>query len=80
MIDFDNVFHKKRFDFKILIVIAASILVGIYIINLMFGERSFSQMIELQNTKKILQQRVNNLKKENEKLQKEYFELKELEG
>ncbi|WP_456488778.1 phosphopyruvate hydratase [Caminibacter pacificus] len=80
MIDFDNVFHKKRFDFKILIVIAASILVGIYIINLMFGERSFSQMIELQNTKKILQQRVNNLKKENEKLQKQYFELKELEG
>ncbi|WP_457563657.1 phosphopyruvate hydratase [Caminibacter pacificus] len=80
MIDFDNVFHKRRFDFKILIVIAASILVGIYIINLMFGERSFSQMIELQNTKKILQQRVNNLKKENEKLQKQYFELKELEG
>jgi len=81
MIEFDDkVFHRPKFDYKIIVVFIAAIVVGVYILNLMFGERSFSQMIELQNTKKILQNRVNALKKENEKLQKQYFELKELEG
>ena len=79
MIDFDSIFGKK-FDYKILIVIVVALMVGYYIVNLMFGKRSFAQMIELQNTKKALEQRVKNLKDENQKLQKQYFELKELEG
>jgi len=79
MIDFDSIFGKK-FDYKILIVIVVALMVGYYIVNLMFGKRSFAQMIELQNTKRALEQRVKNLKDENQKLQKQYFELKELEG
>jgi len=79
MIDFDSLFGKK-FDFRIIIVILAAFLIGVYIINLMFGQRSFSQMLELQTTKKVLKQRVEYLKKENQRLQKQYFELKELEG
>jgi len=47
---------------------------------LMFGTRSFSRMLDLENSVKALEKRVSDLKKENEKLQKEYFELKELEG
>ena len=46
----------------------------------MFGKHSFSRMLDLDNNVKILEKRVQNLKQENAKLQKEYFELKELEG
>jgi len=79
MIDYDSIF-KNRFDFKIIFVIIVAALIGLYVVNLMFGQRSFSQMLELKSTQKILKQRVKYLKKENEKLQKEFFELKELEG
>jgi len=80
MIDFDEVLVKKRFDYKIIVVIIAAVIVAFYIAELMFGNRSFSRMIDLQNSVKTLEQRVVYLKKENEKLQKEYFELKELGG
>ena len=80
MIDFDDVLVKKKFDYKIIIVIIAAVIVAFYIGELMFGARSFSKMIDLQNSVKTLEKRVTYLKEENEKLQKEYFELKELEG
>jgi len=80
MIDFDDVLVKKKFDYKIIIVIIAAVIVAFYIGELMFGARSFSKMIDLQNSVKTLEKRVAYLKEENEKLQKEYFELKELEG
>ena len=80
MIDFDEVLVKKKFDYKIIIVIVAAVIVAFYIGELMFGVRSFSKMLDLQNSVRTLKKRVEFLKKENEKLQKEYFELKELEG
>ena len=79
MIDYDDIFQKK-FDYRILVVIFLAIIVAIYIVNLMFGSHSFSRMLDLDNNVKILEKRVQNLKHENAKLQKEYFELKELEG
>jgi cell division protein FtsB len=80
MIDFDDIFEKKRFDNRIFFIIAAVIVIAAYIFNLMFGNKSISQLIDLQNSIEVLEKRVENLKKENAKLQKEYFELKELEG
>ncbi len=80
MIDFDEVLVKKRFDYKIIVVIIAAVMVAFYMGELMFGARSFSKMIDLQNSVQTLEKRVVYLKRENEKLQKEYFELKELEG
>jgi len=79
MIDYDDIF-KKKFDYRILVVIFLAIVVVIYIINLMFGKHSFSRMLDLEESKSILEKRVKHLKEENAKLQKEYFELKELEG
>jgi len=79
MIDYDDIF-KKKFDYRILVVIFLAIIVGVYIVNLMFGKHSFSRMLDLDNSVKILKKRVQKLKQENAKLQKEYFELKELEG
>ncbi|WP_457561313.1 phosphopyruvate hydratase [Caminibacter sp.] len=80
MIDFDDVFQKKKFDFRVVIIIAASLLIAVYIVDLMFGKKSFSNLVDLQNSVKVMQKKVKELKKENALLQKSYFELKELEG
>ncbi len=79
MIDFDDL-EKKRFDYKIILVVIAAFLFAIYIYNLMFGSRSYTRLLNLQNQYKTLQKSVKNLKNKNQKLQKQYFELKELEG
>ncbi|HIE34731.1 MAG TPA: septum formation initiator [Campylobacterales bacterium] len=53
--------------------------VGVYIGNILFGKDSLEVLIDIQNKEMSLRQEVQRLKEENEKLQKEYFELKELE-
>jgi len=78
VIDFD--FLKRRFDLRTLFIVIVFIILVFYIIDLLFGERSFSRMLDLENNLKTLDKKVKELKKENATLQKEYFELKELEG
>lgn len=80
MIDFDDLFPKKKIDYKIVIVIILSFLFAFYIFDLLFGPRSYIRLLDLQNEYKKLEKRVNKLKSTNEKLQKEYFELKQLRG
>ncbi len=80
MIDYDNLIKKPKIDLKIVLIIIIAIVLGFYIVDLMFGKRSFSRMIDLNNNLEVLNKRVNELKQENTRLQKEYFELKELEG
>jgi cell division protein FtsB len=80
MIDFDDIRPKRKVDLKTVLVILLSFLFGIYIFNLLFGEKSFSRMVDLEKEHQILDKKVKELKKENTILQKEYFELKELEG
>jgi cell division protein FtsB len=80
LIDFEDFKPKRKIDIKIILVILISFLFGIYIFNLLFGEKSFSRMIDLEKEHQILDKKVKELKKENTILQKEYFELKELEG
>ncbi len=80
MIDYDNLIKKPKIDLKIVLIIIIAIVLGFYIVDLMFGKRSFSRMIDLNNNLEVLNERVNELKQENTRLQKEYFELKELEG
>ncbi len=80
MIDYDALIKKPKIDLKVVLVVIVAIILGFYIVDLMFGKRSFSRMIDLNNNLKILNKRVYELKKENALLQKEYFELKELEG
>ncbi len=80
MIDYDALIKKPKIDLKVVLVVIVAIILGFYIVDLMFGKRSFSRMIDLNNNLKVLNKRVYELKKENALLQKEYFELKELEG
>ncbi len=80
MIDFDDLQQDKEIDYKIIIVIIVAILFAFYVYDLLFGSRSYTRLIDLQNEYKLLQKHVRELKSKNEKLQKEYFELKELQG
>ncbi len=80
MIDFDDLQQSKRIDYKTIIVVMIDILFAFYVYDLLFGQRSYTRLLDLQNEYKSLQVHVKKLKSKNEKLQKEYFELKELEG
>lgn len=65
---------------KALLVTAIGILLfGIYIGKLMYGENSLTVWQHLQEKKEALQQENSSLKSENQRLQKVYFELKQLE-
>ena len=73
---------KKEFilDFiKVLSALLLVILLGVYIGNLLFGKSSIEVLYDLENKKDVLKREVQRMKEENAKLQKEYFELKQLE-
>jgi cell division protein FtsB len=57
----------------------AILLFGIYVGVLMYGENSLTVLLHLQEKKMALQQEARLLKSQNQQLQKEYFELKQLE-
>ena len=68
------------FSLKTLLVTAIGILLfGIYVGVLIFGENSLTVLHQLKEKKQKLIQEGQRLKNENQNLQKEYFELKQLE-
>ena len=80
--DLLNLENKKSiivFVAKFLAAFFLIVAVGVYIGNILFGKDSLEVLIDIQNKEMSLRQEVQRLKEENEKLQKEYFELKELE-
>ena len=65
---------------KTLLVTAIGILLfGIYIGILIYGENSLTVLTQLKEKKQGLFQEEKTLKIENQRLQKEFFELKQLE-
>ncbi len=52
---------------------------GVYIGILLFGDNSLEVLLDIQEYQDYLNTEVENLKYDNSQLQKEYFELKELE-
>jgi cell division protein FtsB len=71
---------KKEIDLKLLFVIFAIFAMAIYIGFLIYGNRGINRLVELKSQKEILAKRTEKLRKENVKLQKEYFGLKDIEG
>ena len=55
------------------------IVVSVYIGYLLFGTNSLEVLLQLNAQEKALKRSIEYLKKENAHLQKEYFELKQLE-
>ena len=77
-LDFDFL-EKRGVNFKLLFLIVTIIMIAFYIGFLIYGNKGLSRLIDLQNNKQVLNKEVNHLKKENVKLQKEYFSLKDIE-
>ncbi len=82
LLDYKDFEKRKdgRFYIKAVFLVILVIMFGIYIGNMLFGDNSLEMLLNLQNTEKRLEKRTKDLKKENAKLQKKYFELKQLEG
>lgn len=67
------------FYFRAVLLVVVVIGFGIYVGDLLFGKSSLDVLLNLQTDKEILETKVFNFKEENAILQKEYFELKELD-
>ncbi len=82
--EFEEEIEKREsksvsFYLKIFSLLVVVVGFGIYVGDMLFGKSSLDVLLNLQSDKQILQQSVENLKKENAILQKEYFELKDLD-
>ena len=64
---------------RILVAVAAVVAVGIYAGVLLFGPNSLTILLGLEEQRATYERHIKILKKENAALQKEYFELKQLE-
>ncbi len=64
---------------KFLFFLAAIVILGLYLNVLLFGDNSLEVLLQLEEYEEYLQNEINSYKSENAGLQKEYFELKELE-
>ncbi len=68
----------KNFYFKLIIIFSLTIYISIHIGEMLFGINSIDVMNGLKESKKILYREVENIKSQNAKLQKIYFEQLEL--
>lgn len=68
------------FSFKTFLVTSLGVLLfGIYVGVLMYGENSLTVLTDLKDKKMNLTEEKKIIKLENQRLQKEFFELKQLE-
>lgn len=70
---------EKAFYIKIFLLLLAVIFLGIYVGDLLFGRSSLEVLLDLQDGRDTLKQNIKIIKQKNALLQKEYFELKQLE-
>lgn len=75
--------NKKSNIFGFMLVVIFSLLATFYFayhwVNLLFGDNSIQVYNSLKHKKEYLEDEISRLQKENAYLQKEYFELKNLE-
>jgi len=82
--EFKDITQKRdsrgfSFYLKILSLIVLVIGFGIYIGDMLFGKSSLDVLLNLQSVETSLEESVKSLRNENAILQKEYFELKDLD-
>jgi cell division protein FtsB len=70
---------KDSFYVKIFLAALIVIIFGVYVGNILFGKNSLEVLLNLQEEKTKLQKEIKRLKRENAALQKDYFELRQLE-
>lgn len=69
----------KKFSLIAIGSIAITIFLGYHVSNVLFGDNSLEVYSSLKHKKEYLQSEIKRLQQENAYLQKEYFELKNLE-
>ena len=75
-----NRFHEiKKFSLIAIVSIAITMFLSYHVANILFGDNSLEVYSSLKNKKEYLQSEIKRLQKDNAHLQKEYFELKNLE-
>ena len=67
------------FYLKLISLIIAVVGFGLYLGDVLFGKSSLDVLLNLQADKDTLTQKIQSLKEENAVLQKEYFELRQLD-
>ncbi len=80
--EFENGDSKKSesaFYVKIFFLALVVVFFGIYVGDILFGKSSLEVLLDLQESRDNLKQNVKIIKQKNALLQKEYFELKQLE-
>jgi hypothetical protein len=70
---------KALFSLKIASLVIVVLFFGLYIGDVLFGKRSLDVLLNLQGDKDTLTVKIKSLKDENSVLQKEYFELRQLD-
>ncbi len=79
----DEFSYKQKSRLKLFLKMSLLVLVvvgfGIYVGDLLFGKSSLEVLLNLQEKKTIFKQEIKKYKKENAALQKDYFELLQLE-
>jgi cell division protein FtsB len=70
---------EKSFYVKIFFLILAVIALGVYVGDVLFGKSSLEVLLDLQDDRDSLKQNIRTIKQKNALLQKQYFELKQLE-
>ena len=69
----------KKFSLIATLSVAITIFLGYHVSNILFGDNSLEVYSSLKNKKEYLQSEIKRLQQDNAFLQKEYFELKNLE-
>lgn len=64
---------------RLFILVTVVVLLGIYLGFLLFGQNSLTQYMKLQDETQHYKQLVHDLQEHNAHLQKDYFELKEIQ-
>ena len=85
---FDDIEHEQSFPErylglswpKLTVAVFLIIALGIYLGILLFGDNSLQVLLELEEYENYLKEDIERLKTENATMQKEYFELKELDA
>jgi len=82
--EFEEEIEKREpkgvsFYLKILSLLVIVVGFGIYVGDMLFGKSSLDVLLNLQLQRQILERSVDSFKNKNAILQKEYFELKDLD-
>lgn len=75
----ENFHELKKFSLIAIISLAITMFLGYHVANILFGDNSLEVYNSLKYKKNYLKSEIKRLQQENAHLQKEYFELKNLE-